>query len=149
MAVVIARSSMAVGMALALPLALGGCVISSLFIDLDAYYEDGEIWFEDSNQSWLLSHCVRVVEVTRTGLGEGADASERIMWEATGRGTDCVVGVPFRYGELEGAPDPERRYTEAKPLELGASYEIFVELTNGAGSGQFTLNADGTIANDD
>jgi hypothetical protein len=127
---------------------LGGCGISSLYIDLDANYEDSEMWFEDPQQGWLTSHCVRNVTVTRIGMDDGRDESDPKMWQASGLGAECLTGVPFRYGAMETPPDPDRRYTPAKPLEAGASYEIEVELSNGAGSGRFTIAEDGSISND-
>lgn len=132
---------------IALALVLAGCNISSLYIDLDAHYEDGELWFEDPNQSWFMSHCVRVVEVTRVELHETLSTEDRTVWEATGQGSECLTGVPFRYGDLQGTPNPDRRYTAAKPLAPGETYEIFVELSNGAGSGEFTLDQDGAVTN--
>ena len=132
-----------------LALLLTGCGISSLYIDLDAYSEDGKIWFEDPKQGWLTSHCVRNVTVTKLPLHEVLDESDPVVWEASGVGVECLTGTPFQYGTMETPPDRNRRYTVAKPLEPGASYEIFVELSNGAGSGTFSLNADGTITNDD
>ena len=133
----------------ALAVSLAGCGISSLFIDLDAKNEDGAIWFEDPRQGWLTSHCVRNVTVTKLRLHEVLDESDPVVWEASGVGVECLTGIPFQYGIMETPPDRNRRYTEARPLEPGAKYEIFVELSNGAGSGTFTLNEDGTIANDD
>lgn len=148
MAVVSAGFCGRISAACALGLVLAGCGFSSLYIDLDANTEDDEIWFEDPSQSWFTNHCVRNVTVTRYDLGEDAEESERIYWRASGQGTECVVTVPFRYGELERTPDRNRRYTPARPLDPGASYEIEVELSNGAGSGGFTVNQDGTITND-
>lgn len=133
----------------ALAASLGGCGISSLFIDLDTKNEDGAIWFEDPRQGWLTSHCVRHVTVTELRLHEILDESDPVVWEANGVGAQCLTSIPFQYGFIENPPDRNRSYIEAKPLEPGTSYEIFVELSNGAGSGTFSLNADGTITNND
>ncbi len=124
-------------------LTLAGC--TSIYIDLDGYYEGGELWFDDPNRSWFNRHCVRAVSVT--WLDEKADRQEA-MWEADSSGHDCITTAPFRYGRTELPPD-RAGFVPPRPLVPGVRYEIFVELDNGAGSGFFSITDDGQVINAD
>jgi len=124
-------------------LALANCIFA-IYIGLEAYEEDGAVWFDDPNRSWFTGYCLRYVTVTE--LGDGDQAS-RIIWNASAATSQCLADFPFRYGVLETRHDAER-FTPPEELQLGKRYEIEVELSNGAGSGNFTIAKDGTILNE-
>lgn len=122
-------------------LTLGGCPMFAVFIDIDAELQDGLVRFANPDQGWFGSHCVRHLEVTRSGTGE-------IMWAGSAKGSECLVHMPFDYGERLTNPKPGEFLT-AKDMEPGESYVIFVELDNGAGEGSFRIGEDGTPFNTD
>lgn len=125
------------------PLALTGCIFA-IYIDLDAYEEDGAILFDDPGRSWFTGYCLRYVTVTE--LGEG-DRASRIIWNASAATSECLANFPFRYGDLEARHKPEH-FIPPEELRPGKRYEVEIELSNGAGSGTFEIAEDGKISNE-
>lgn len=116
-------------------------------IDLEAYEEDGEVFFRDPDAFWFTKHCVRHIEVSAYRKTSDTSWEQRgVVWSAGSRSGGCMTGLPFRYGEKFSDSDPED-FTPPVPLEPETSYEIFIERRGTAGQGSFMIEADGTIVN--
>ncbi len=116
---------------------LAGC--SAPYIAVEAYQDDGEIWFRNANPGLFVTDCVDAIEVTD-------DATGKLVWDASAEGAACLAHLPFRYGSSEAELDVDRLVT-AQPLQPGREYSVFVYITGGAGDGSFRIEPDGTVTN--
>ena len=126
-------------------LCLASCQNWSSMIGLEPIFEGDELVFYDPNSTWLTTHCVTSIEVSR--YEQSSETSWRQveqMWEADSLRGKCLSGVPFKYGQLFEDADPERT-TEAKPLQPGFRYELFIEQGGGAGQASFDIDQSGNL----
>ena len=116
-------------------------------IELEAYEENGEIYFHDPDASWFTTYCVRHIEVSAWRRTSDTTAKlEKAVWEDGTRSAECLTDLPFHYGQAFNNSEPAD-LEPAQPLEPGMQYEIFIEHEGGAGQGSFMIEEDGSIVN--
>ncbi|MEL7444470.1 MAG: hypothetical protein AAGK02_01500 [Pseudomonadota bacterium] len=116
---------------LAIAAALAGC---STFITVTAYAKDGDIWFENPNDGLFTADCVTSVEITER-VGQNS-----ILSVSRPSDQKCLATLPFKLGEIQPTQGPTQ-------LVAGRRYDIFIEISGGAGDGEFRIEEDGSITN--
>ena len=115
---------------------LASCGNWSSMIGLAAHFEGDELVFSDPEAGWFTTHCVISITVTRSEqTTETSWRQVEQMWVADSMHGECLTDLPFRYGQVFENADPDQT-TEAKPLQPGFQYEVFIEQGGGAGQVQ-------------
>ena len=134
-------------------LALTSCSYS---YDLQAIVDHGRLAFVVDPKSRKDATCIRSIHVSAEGAARAkpADGDDRalvengVFWWKDVSSDTCRNDFPVLYGQpLQGKPFLPPG-VEAKPLRIGATYEV--ETTgsgSGYGSGRFRIRRDHTVEN--
>lgn len=144
---------------LVLLLALGSCSYS---YDLLAVAIDGRLAFIVDQHSGYKPQCIDFIEVSvdkggplahaTAGDDEALIRNGGVYWWNSFEVSSCENRFPIFYAQrLTGPPftyqDGERDSVEAKPLRIGAVYEVSTSGDGAYGSGWFRISRNGRIEN--